>query len=83
MSEPENKLLIRRFIEEVVNTGAVERLHEFVAPDFRDQNDPSGRISGIEGCRDHIFAVRTTYPDLHLAIGNQIAEGISSLPKSL
>jgi predicted ester cyclase len=74
MSTSENKLLIRRFIEEVVNTGDVSRLNEFVAPDFRDLNDPSNRIAGIEGCRQHILAVRTTYPDLHLTIENQIAE---------
>src|SRR5712691_1661674 len=75
MSESENKLLIRRFIEEVINTGNVSRLSEFVALDFREQDDPSGRIAGIEGCRQHIVAVRTTYPDLNLAIEDQIAEG--------
>jgi predicted ester cyclase len=75
MSEAENKLLIRKYLEEIVNTGDTSRLHEFVAPDFRDQNDPSGRNVGIEGCRRHILDVRTTYPDLHLTIVDQIAEG--------
>jgi predicted ester cyclase len=75
MSEAENKLLIRRYIEEIVNTGDTGRLPELVAPDFRDQNDPPGRKGGIEGCRQHITDVRTTYPDLHLTIEDQIAEG--------
>ena len=75
MSASENKLLIRRYIEEVVNTGDVNRLHEFVAADYRERDDPFGRIAGIEGCREHIRAVRTTYPDLHLTIEDQIAEG--------
>lgn len=75
MSALENKLLIRRFIEEVVNTGDTGRLAEFIAPDFRDQNGPSGRAAGIEGCRQHILAVRATYPDLHLTIDEQIGEG--------
>jgi len=43
MSEAENKLPVRNFIEEVINTGNLDRLHEFVAPAFRDQSDPSGR----------------------------------------
>jgi hypothetical protein len=34
VSTSENKLLIRRFIEEVVNTGDLSRLHKFVAPGF-------------------------------------------------
>jgi predicted ester cyclase len=75
MSEAENKLLVRRFIEEIINTGDTSRLHEFIAAEFREQNDPSGRIAGIDGCREHINAVRTTYPDLHLIIEEQVAEG--------
>ncbi|HTS28471.1 MAG TPA: ester cyclase [Bryobacteraceae bacterium] len=75
MSAFENKLLIRRFVEEVINTGDTARLHEFVAADYRERDDMSGRIAGIEGCRAHILAVRTTYPDLHLTIDEQIAEG--------
>jgi predicted ester cyclase len=75
VSTSENKLLIRRFIEEVVNTSDLSRLHEFVAPDCRELNDPSDRIAGIDGCRQHIMAVRTTYPDLHLIIEDQLAEG--------
>ena len=30
---------------------------------------------GIEGAKEHIIGVRQTYPDLHLTIDNQIAEG--------
>lgn len=75
MSVDENKLLIRRFIEEVVNTGDVARMHEFVAPDYRERDTEPGRIAGIEGYREHIEAVRLTYPDLHLTIDEQIAEG--------
>ena len=75
MYEAENKRLVRRFIEEVINTGDVDRLRDFIAPDFRERNDRPGVIAGIEGCREHILAVRRTYPDLHLDIEEQIAEG--------
>ena len=46
MSAAENKALVRRYLEEVVNTGDVDRLAEFIAPDYLDRND-QGR--GIEG----------------------------------
>ena len=75
MSTGENKQLVRRYIEEVVNAGDVERLAEFIAPDYSDTNDQTGRSSGLEGAKRHILAVRRTYPDLHLTIEQQIAEG--------
>jgi predicted ester cyclase len=72
MSVAENKALVRRFLEEEVNTGAVDRLAEFIAPDYLDRND-QGR--GVEGARRHVLGVRQTYPDLHVTVGQQIAEG--------
>ena len=63
MSTDENKLLVRRFYEEVVNKGNVSRLAEFVPPD------------GLEGMKEHVLGVRNTYPDLHLTVEQQIAEG--------
>src|SRR5262249_26025387 len=45
------------------------------AADYRQRDDPPGRIVGIDGGRAHILAVRITYPDLHLTIEDQIAEG--------
>lgn len=32
-------------------------------------------VVGVEGCKAHILGVRQTYPDLHVAIERQIAEG--------
>ena len=33
-SESQDKLLARRLLEEVVNTGAVDRLSDFLAPEY-------------------------------------------------
>lgn len=63
MSASKNKLLVRRFYEEVVNTGSVSRLAEFVPPD------------GLAQMKEHVLGVRKTYPDLHLTVERQIAEG--------
>jgi predicted ester cyclase len=75
MGTLENKLVVRRFIEEVVNTGDLDRLPEFIAPDFRELNASPESLTGIEHFREHILSVRSTYPDLHLTVGHQIAEG--------
>lgn len=70
-----NKELIRRFVEEVVNTGDVGRLAEFVSPDCV-QTDGKVRIKGgVEGMAEHVRAVRTTFPDLRVTVEHQVAEG--------
>lgn len=75
MSADENKLLVRRYYEEVVNTGNVDQLAEFVSPDFVEVHNNTRYPVGLEGAKEHVLGVRETYPDLHLTIEQQIAEG--------
>lgn len=75
MTIEENKLVTRRFLEEVVNTGDVSRLADFIAPDCRESNDPTGQAVGLDAMRAHVLGVRQTYPDLHITVEQQIAEG--------
>ncbi len=75
MSIEANKLVVRRFLEEVVNTGRVELLPEFVSPDCRESNDPTGQAVGLESMRAHVLGVRQTYADLHITVEQQVAEG--------
>jgi predicted ester cyclase len=70
-----NKVLIRRYMEEVVNTGNVEDLAKFISPDYIDSHDKTGQSNGLEGAERHILEVRQTYPDLQVTIEQQIAEG--------
>ena len=58
-----SKLLVRRFIETVVNTGDLDRVTEFVAAAIAEET------------RRHLEAVRSTYPDLCVVVGIQVAEG--------
>lgn len=70
-----NKAVVRRFIEEVVNTGTVDRLGKLVS---RECVETDGRVrvpSGVDGMAEHVRAVRSIYPDLVLTIERQIAEG--------
>ena len=71
MSTADNKLLARRLLGEVVNTGAVERLSEFLAPDYVAHYAGS---RGIEAAREHIETFRHCYPDLRVTVDGQIAE---------
>ncbi|MCU0292372.1 MAG: ester cyclase [Thermoanaerobaculaceae bacterium] len=75
MSIERNKLVVRRLLEEIVNTGNVELLPELVGADCRESNDPTGRAVGLENMRAHVLGVRTTFPDLHITVEQQIAEG--------
>ena len=70
-----NKALVRRFIEEIVNTGDVSRIGDFVSPECVETDGKTRVVSGVAGMAEHIRAVRSTYPDLTLTIQRQVAEG--------
>lgn len=61
MSE-QNKALDRRFVEEVLNRGNLDVINELRAVD-------------VEAVRRRIQMFRTAFPDLHVTIENQVAEG--------
>ncbi len=75
MSTEENKTFVRRFYEEVVATGDVERLPEFVGPDYVEVFDNVRYPCGIAGAKAHIEGGRETYSPLSLTVDRQIAEG--------
>lgn len=70
-----NKSLVRRFYEEVVNTGKVDLIENFISPEYTEVHEGKRYATGIEGAKAHILGVRQTYPDLHIEIEQQIAEG--------
>ena len=71
-SESENKILARRFLEEVVNTGAVDRLSDFLGPEYVA---PVLGIAGIEQAGEHLLQFRHCYPDMVVTVEGQVAEG--------
>jgi len=75
MSLEENKRLIRRYIEEVVNTGNVDEIERFISPDYCEIHEGKKHHVGIAGAKEHVLGVRRTYPDLILTMDRQIAEG--------
>ena len=75
MSSDENKLIVRRFYEEFGNTGKLDGIEEIISPEYTEVYDGKKYPTGIEGAKAHITGVRQTYPDLHITIDRQIAEG--------
>jgi predicted ester cyclase len=75
MSLAENKLLVRRYIDEIVNPNDLDRLGDFIGLDYIETGDSPEQPRGPQRAREHLIAVRTTFPDLNLTVGQQIAEG--------
>ena len=76
MSAEENKALARRVIEEMFNNGNLDVADELIAPNYVD-HDPAipDDIHGPEGFKKYVSAYRSAFPDLHIQIEDQIAEG--------
>lgn len=73
MSE-QNKMLMRRAIEEVWNGGNHDLLEEMVARDFVI-HAPQAEIHGPEGTRQYLTMLREAFPDIHFTIEDQFADG--------
>ena len=71
----DNKMVIRRFIEEVENTGDTSNIAEFIAEEYTEVFEGRRYSIGVQGAIDHVLGVRRVYPDLKMTIENQIAEG--------
>jgi steroid delta-isomerase-like uncharacterized protein len=74
MSE-RNKELVRRCIEQVVNTGNLNAIDELVATDYVYHEPTAGEKRGRDGYKQLITMYRNAFPDVRLTVEQQIAEG--------
>ena len=75
MNTDNNKaLVVRRYIEDVVNTGDIDHIDEFIFPEHTEIYLGERGKSGVEGAKKHFLGVRVTYPDLHLVVQQQISQ---------
>jgi predicted ester cyclase len=74
-AEENNKALVRRFVEEVLNAGNLDAVDERLAPDYLDHGVPSGKYAGREGHKRSLAKQRAANSDLRFHIEEQIAEG--------
>lgn len=79
ISTDENKALVRRWFSDVITQGDMSSFDAICAachPDFemiRGVVEPAPR--GIEGTKELISSIRTSFPDLNATVDEQIAEG--------
>ena len=71
----DNKIIVRKYYEELLNTGDISKIENYIAVDYKEVHDGVRYKLGIDGAREHIKGVRKVYPDIKLVIENQISEG--------
>jgi steroid delta-isomerase-like uncharacterized protein len=72
MSE-ENKAIIQRFYQEVVNQGNIDLVEVLMVDDYIEHGNPAG--SGIQGFRQFFQGLGKAFPDLQITVEDLIAEG--------
>ncbi|MFB0534286.1 MAG: ester cyclase [Anaerolineae bacterium] len=72
MSVEEDKAIFRRIVEEGFNKGNLAIVDELVATNHVNHTD---NVHGPEEYKQFITMYRTAFPDLHMTIEDQIAEG--------
>ena len=70
----ENKAIVRRLIEGF-NRGDLDVFDELAAPDLVNHSAPPGIPPTREGWKQGAAMFRTAFPDLHIHIEAEIAEG--------
>jgi predicted ester cyclase len=71
----QNKFIYRRYIEEIFNEGRLEKLNEFVPPDYVLHDAPHGMPSGPEVIKYIVAMFRGAFPDLKITLDDLIVEG--------
>ena len=76
MSDDANCALVRRFIDEMFNTGNFDAADEILTSDYA-HHDPTTQEfgSGIEGFKRLIGYYRDAFPDLQITFDEQFAAG--------
>ena len=73
-----NKDVVRRLVDECVNTHRAELLADYVDPGLRMHPGTPGTApdtEGLDGLRESFGRFRITFPDLHVTLEEMIAEG--------
>jgi predicted ester cyclase len=75
MSAEENKELIRRFNEELINKGKLDAVDRFLAPDWVLHDAPPNAGENRQAFKEVINVIRGGFPDVRARIELILAEG--------
>ena len=70
-----NKELIRRFYEVVVSGNLLDEIPQYISEDCMLRTGDDTTFIGVGGMRQHLIAVRKTYPDYSMKILRQYEDG--------
>ncbi len=70
-----NDTRIRYFYETVVSNHQLEELPDFISSDCVVRQGENDIPIGVEGMREHLIAIRHTYPDYTMKIIRQFTDG--------
>ena len=73
MSSEANKVLVRRFFEELWNQGNLGVADELLAPEHL-HHFPGEDIHGPDGVKQLVSGIRSAFPDFHMSTDDVIAE---------
>jgi steroid delta-isomerase-like uncharacterized protein len=73
MSADENRVLMRRFYEEVMNQGNLDFIDEFCAPEYVEHSPESPTPDRV-GLKQELAMVRSAFPDIHIDIEDLVVE---------
>jgi steroid delta-isomerase-like uncharacterized protein len=74
MMSEQNKMIVRRFFDEVESQGKLAVADELLAHDFVNHT-PFGEMHGIQSAKQFGTMLRTAFPDLYVTVKDQLAEG--------
>lgn len=70
-----NKKKIKYFYEVVTSQGLLDEVEKYVSKDCTMRVGDKNFHIGIDGMKEHLIAVRKTYPDLKMTILRQYCDG--------
>jgi predicted ester cyclase len=75
MSTEENKSLVRRYVEQILNRGNMAVADELLAPDYKRYTSPTAVPLTVDVQKQRLAGIRAAFPDWHLTVEDMIAEG--------
>jgi steroid delta-isomerase-like uncharacterized protein len=75
MSTAENKAIVRRAIDEIWNAHDLGAVDDLYAADFVNHDPLAPEVTGLEAFKAWVSGIFDSFPDIHVAIDNMVAEG--------
>ncbi len=75
MTAEENKVIARRYSEEIWGKGNMDAIDELVAPDYVDHIPFPETAPNREGLKQSVGMFRSAFPDLSVTVEEIVAEG--------